>query len=114
MKETVLMLLSFLSTFIFLVSAAYLLTTKLAAAGYDISRLILIGLDTKNTPPSQLDMPINTQFIALALAVASSVFIYVKFAASLSFSLFSLPHISCLPFRTRSGPQLKGVPAIRP
>lgn len=78
-------LLSFLSVFTLLVAATYFVSAKLAAAGYDISRLILIGLD-KNDDPST--MPVNTayaQFIALALAVATSVFIYVKFAASLSF-----------------------------
>ncbi|KAI9572798.1 NADH-cytochrome b5 reductase [Boletus coccyginus] len=73
--EHALFLLSFLSTFLVLASAAYLLV----AAGYDPSRLILIGLDTK----PQHHMPSSTaytQFAALALALASTVFIYIKFA----------------------------------
>ena len=82
--DPALFLLSFLSTFTFLAAAAYFLSAKLAAAGYDISRVILIGLDEKSPPP---DMPLNTaytQFVALALAVASSVFVYLKFVASMS------------------------------
>lgn len=80
--EHALFLLSFLSTFLVLASAAYLLV----AAGYDPSRLILIGLDTK----PQHHMPSSTaytQFAALALALASTVFIYIKFATSTSFLL---------------------------
>ncbi|KAG9314524.1 NADH-cytochrome b5 reductase [Chiua virens] len=73
---------AFLVTFAFLVTVSYLITAKLAAAGYDISRIILIGIDSKH--PVEYPMAVNTayaQFIALALAIASSVFIYVKFAA---------------------------------
>lgn len=76
----IILVLSFLSTFAILVSAAYLLNATLAAAGYDISRLILIGLDTS----PQHNMPLDTaytQFIALALALATSVFVYAKFAS---------------------------------
>lgn len=85
-----LFVLAFLSTVAVLVAAAYVVSAKLAAAGYDVSRLILIGLD-RNPRPT---MPVNTayaQFIALALAVASSVFIYVKFAASPSSSPSPVP-----------------------
>lgn len=79
---------AFLATFGSLVYIAYFLSSTLAAAGYDISRLILIGLDHPTSPPpTPTDMPINTQYVALALAIASSVFIYVKFAASSSFFL---------------------------
>lgn len=82
-----LFLLSFFSIFTLLVAAAYFVSAKLAAAGYDISRLILIGLDHRSTSLHPT-MSLNTayaQFVALALAVASSVFLYVKFTASLSF-----------------------------
>ncbi|KAH0838456.1 hypothetical protein J3R83DRAFT_6767 [Lanmaoa asiatica] len=64
-----LFVLSFLSTFILLVSVAYFVSAKLAAAGYDISRLILIGLD-HSSPPTMSANTAYTQFIALALAIA--------------------------------------------
>ena len=105
---------AFLATFGSLVYIAYFLSSTLAAAGYDISRLILIGLDHPTSPPpTPADMPINTQYVALALAIASSVFIYVKFAASSSFfSLSSFLASVLTRFRTGTRPQPERVSAV--
>ena len=83
-------LVSFFSTFTFLAALTYFVSQKLAEADYDISRLILIGLD-RNQPTMTAVNTAYTQFIALALAIASSVFIYIKFAASLYSILPALP-----------------------
>ncbi|KAH7883755.1 NADH-cytochrome b5 reductase [Phlebopus sp. FC_14] len=82
-----LFILSFLSTFSFLFLLSQYIKAKFKEAGYDISRLILIGLEPKITQQNHraLQMSINngyTQLVALALAIASSAFIYVKFTSS--------------------------------
>jgi cytochrome-b5 reductase len=85
---------SFLSTLAVLVFSFHWLRTQLREAGYDVSRLILIGLepkidttqfpdDTSSTMAFGIDSS-YTQVIALALAVASSAFIFVKFGSSSS------------------------------
>ncbi|KII93471.1 hypothetical protein PLICRDRAFT_131281 [Plicaturopsis crispa FD-325 SS-3] len=87
---------SFLATFSVLFATSRYINQRLLAAGYDISELILIGLP-KNT--SRDAMPesasassfslddllkggVSAQVLALALALVSSVIIYVKFGAS--------------------------------
>ncbi|KAI6132678.1 NADH-cytochrome b5 reductase [Pisolithus croceorrhizus] len=90
MNDHVLVLGSFLLTFTTLFVGSRFLNAKLEEAGYDFSRLILIGLEPKgDTTPalSKNDMPFSsttigyTHFVALALALASSAFIYLKFAS---------------------------------
>ncbi|KAI9455846.1 ferredoxin reductase-like C-terminal NADP-linked domain-containing protein [Russula earlei] len=80
---------SFLFTAIVLFTLSRFLSAKLREAGYDISRLILIGLpqsdNTMSTSaPSFLDtrQSIIAQVIALLLAAASGTFIYLKFGRS--------------------------------
>ncbi|KAG2350566.1 NADH-cytochrome b5 reductase [Suillus weaverae] len=84
---------SFLSTLAVLVFSFHWLRARLREAGYDVSRLILIGLEPKfdttqfpdDTSSTLMAFGIDssyTQVIALALAVASSVFIFVKFGSS--------------------------------
>lgn len=89
-----LFLASFLTVLVTLVALSHLLQSKLRAAGYDISEIILLGLPKTTTPDAQgLDMAsaqdlLNlqdnkvAQVVALALAVASSAFIYLKFGRS--------------------------------
>ena len=89
-----LFLASFLAVLVTLVALSRLLQSKLRAAGYDISEIILLGLPKTTTPDAQgLDMAsaqdlLNlqdnkvAQVVALALAVASSAFIYLKFGRS--------------------------------
>ena len=89
-----LFLASFLTVLVTLVALSHLLQSKLRAAGYDISEIILLGLPKTPTPDAQgLDMAsaqdlLNlqdnkvAQVVALALAVASSAFIYLKFGRS--------------------------------
>ncbi|KIJ68252.1 hypothetical protein HYDPIDRAFT_81525 [Hydnomerulius pinastri MD-312] len=92
-RDQFLFILSFITTFSALCLGSYILQSKLKEAGYDVSRLILIGLEPfvkdNTTRPSierdSTEMAVSTgytQLIALALAIASSAFIYVKFASS--------------------------------
>ncbi|KAF8844093.1 ferredoxin reductase-like C-terminal NADP-linked domain-containing protein [Paxillus ammoniavirescens] len=88
-RDQFLFVFSFLSTFAVLWFASYVLQSKLKAAGYDVSRLILIGLepvsvkDISAQDSAGTTMGIGyTQLIALALAIASSTIIYAKFASS--------------------------------
>ncbi|KAG0709050.1 NADH-cytochrome b5 reductase [Suillus ampliporus] len=91
--QQALFIVSFLSTLSVLIFGFHWLRAKLREAGYDVSRLILIGLEPKiNTTqfsddPSRTTMAFGidssyTQLVALALAVASSAFIFIKFGPS--------------------------------
>jgi cytochrome-b5 reductase len=87
---------SFLASFLLLLTLSNFLSSKLREAGYDISRLILIGLPHSElsdhhipnqmsaAPSSLLDVRqgLVTQLLALLLAVATSAFIYLKFGRS--------------------------------
>lgn len=89
MNDHVLFLGSFLLTFTALFVGSRFLNAKLEEAGFDFSRLILIGLEPKGdtTPAGKDNMSFSsttigyTHFVALALALASSAFIYLKFAS---------------------------------
>ncbi|KAI6005220.1 NADH-cytochrome b5 reductase [Pisolithus orientalis] len=79
---------SFFLTFTTLFVGSRFLNARLEEAGYDTSRLILIGLEPKgHTTPAGSNMAFSstttgyTHFVALALALASSAFIYLKFAS---------------------------------
>lgn len=81
----VLFLSSFFITLAVLLVLSNLLSSKLQQAGYDISRLILIGLSpSENTHSNKMStsIPFLGQAIALLLAVASGAFIYFKFSRS--------------------------------
>ncbi|KAJ8580456.1 NADH-cytochrome b5 reductase [Rhizopogon salebrosus TDB-379] len=87
--QQALFIFSFLSTLSVLLFSFHWLRAKLRDAGYDVARLILIGLESKtntdHTTRTQMAFGIDnsyTQLIALALAVASSAFIYIKFGSS--------------------------------
>ncbi|KAI0067712.1 ferredoxin reductase-like C-terminal NADP-linked domain-containing protein [Artomyces pyxidatus] len=85
---------SFFAVLVTLFGLTAFIQSKLHAAGYHISHIILIGLpratddtDTSTmaqTAPAFLDIRGNNvaQVLALLFAVASSVFIYIKFGAS--------------------------------
>ncbi|OCH96478.1 NADH-cytochrome b5 reductase [Obba rivulosa] len=86
---------AFIATFGALVAVTKYIGARLRAAGYDVSDLILIGLpkDTTHSPdahPAARDPPatttflntMNGQLIAAVLAIATSAFIYYKFAAN--------------------------------
>ena len=88
-----LFLASFLISFISLLILSNFLSSKLNEAGYDISRLILIGIPhSHNTHPNKMStlapsfldvrQSAVAQFLTLLLAVASSAFIYLKFGRS--------------------------------
>ncbi|KAG6333611.1 hypothetical protein ID866_5482 [Astraeus odoratus] len=83
-RQHLIFVLSFLVTFTTLLVASRLLKARLKDAGYDVSRLILIGLEPKNTTTAPGDIMSSgagyTQSIALALALASCAFMYFKFA----------------------------------
>lgn len=79
---------SFVVTFASLLAFTRFVNSKLNAAGYYVSDLILIGLPRKDhmdssnsTSPSPASFLGNSsgQLIAFALAVATSAFIYLKF-----------------------------------
>jgi len=78
-----LFLASFLSTFIILYNLSNFFSSKLREAGYDISRLILIGLPQSESTMSmsvlEVGQSVVPQVAAIALAAATSAFIYVKF-----------------------------------
>jgi cytochrome-b5 reductase len=82
----VLFLASFFTTFAVLLALSFYLTSKLREAGYDISRLILIGLPSQNTHPipnqMTVDAPPFLQLLAVLAAALSSAFIYFKFGRS--------------------------------
>jgi len=81
-----LFLTSFLTTFAVLLALSSYLYSKLRQAGYDISRLILIGLPSENTHPIPNQMtasaPSFLQLVAVLVAAISSAFIYFKFGRS--------------------------------
>jgi cytochrome-b5 reductase len=104
-RNLVLFLTSFVAVFTSLVLISQYLNAKLKAAGYDVSRIILIGLPTNSSHDSTSSAPkiafpwgLNSnmtthptfdlkdfqekgyaQAAALILALLSSVFIYFKF-----------------------------------
>lgn len=111
MSQHCLFLFSFLVTFSSLFLGSRVLNAKLKEAGYDISRLILIGLEPHDntTPTSNITMAFNaeyTQLIALALAVASSAFIYFKFVASSKFRISFISRPSSTPCSIERKPVL--------
>jgi cytochrome-b5 reductase len=78
---------AFFTTFAVLLSLSYYISSKLRQAGYDISRLILIGLpQSENAHPIPNQMSASTssflELVALLVAAASSAFIYFKFGRS--------------------------------
>jgi cytochrome-b5 reductase len=86
---------SFFFTFSTLFLVSQFINSRLKAAGYDISELILIGIPKESLTPTETNHAVDmektsaslldsgyTQWLALAVALASSVFIYVKFASS--------------------------------
>ncbi|KAH7924868.1 NADH-cytochrome b5 reductase [Leucogyrophana mollusca] len=93
-REQALFLASFFGTFTVLFAGYNFLCSALKESGYDVSRIILFGLEpktnTSNTQKAGLQnstMAFSldsgyTQLIALALALASSAFIYLKFGAA--------------------------------
>jgi cytochrome-b5 reductase len=86
----VLFLASFFITFAVLLALSNIFSSKLQQAGYDISRLILIGLSpSENTHFNEMSTsaPFLGQAIALLLAVVSGAFIYFKFSRSGTLSL---------------------------
>jgi len=87
-----LFLASFLTTFAALLALSHYLSSRLRQAGYDISRLILIGLpQSENAHPIPNQMSASAlsflQLVALVIAAASSAFIYLKFGRSGTSSL---------------------------
>ena len=86
---------SFFVTFFSLVAISRFINRKLKEAGYDVSRLILIGLPPKDGSTMSTEDSTNTtasgpasllagnapQLLALVLAAATSVWIYRKFGA---------------------------------
>ncbi|OBZ79904.1 NADH-cytochrome b5 reductase 1 [Grifola frondosa] len=81
---------SFVGTFFLLVAIARYINSKLKAAGYYVSDLILIGLPKNHTQSTDSNTTtstgmvdftsgVYTQLPALLLAVATCVFVYVKF-----------------------------------
>jgi cytochrome-b5 reductase len=99
----ILFLVSFFGVFGSLVLISNYIGAKLKAAGYDVSRIILIGLDTNGSTAStstfalpwgsnmtsQVTFDLKdfqekgyAQIAALVLALLSSVFIYLKFGAT--------------------------------
>jgi len=97
MSQHCLFLLSFLVTFSTLFLGSHVLNAKLKETGYDISRLVLIGLELHDntTPKPNTTMAFNleyTQLIALALTIVSSTFIYFKFISSSKFCISFISH----------------------
>jgi len=112
MFQHCLFLLSFLITFLTLFLGLHVLNAKLKETGYDISRLVLIGLEPHDntTPKPNTTMTFNpeyTQLITLALTIASSTFIYFKF---IFFSKFHISFISHPP----STPCIEQKPVLDP
>jgi cytochrome-b5 reductase len=92
-----LFLASFLVTFLALFALSNLLASRLHQAGYDISRLILIGLPPlENTYHNQMSTSassfLDVRVVALLFAALSGAFIYLKFGRSgTSFTNLSQP-----------------------
>lgn len=95
-NHQILFLASFLSLSVVLFSAHWYIGNKLRDAGYDVSRLILIGLNSSDTarPANGTNMSTTffdiqnnqlTQLVAIALAVASSAFFFFKFGRTREF-----------------------------
>lgn len=86
---------SFLSVSVVLFGGHWYIGNKLREAGYDVSRLILIGLPTSDSPrpangtmsSNLLDIQNNqlTQLVAIALALASGAFFFFKFGRTREF-----------------------------
>lgn len=80
---------SFLSFSVVLFGAHWFIGNKLREAGYDVSSLILLGLNASDSSRSAndtmssnlLDIQNNqlTQLVAIALALASGAFFFFKF-----------------------------------
>jgi cytochrome-b5 reductase len=102
-RAQVLFVVSFFSVFAALVLISNYIGSKLRAAGYDVSRIILIGLETNSSSSSTAKFAIPwslhpnmttifdindfqekgyAQVVALILALLSSIFIYLKFGTS--------------------------------
>ena len=139
-RNFVLFITSFVTVFTSLVLISQYLNTKLKAAGYDISRIILIGLPTNNsydsTPATKFAIPWGlssnmttqstfdlkdfqekgyAQAAALILAVLSSLFIYFKFgpASKFRWSLHRATGILMTSLtRTQAGAQSCGVERV--
>jgi len=108
-----LFLASFFITFVLLLTISNILSSKLREAGYDISKLILIGLpqspdahphipnQMSTSAPSFLDVrqSVLAQLVALLLAVATSAFVYLKFGRSGTSSFFRLEPLQPLTLR---------------
>jgi cytochrome-b5 reductase len=81
-----LFLASFLITFLALFALSNLLASTLRQAGYDFSRIILIGLPPpENTHPNQMSTSapfLDVRVVALLFAALSGAFIYLKFGRS--------------------------------
>jgi cytochrome-b5 reductase len=89
-----LFLASFVATFAVLLALSSYLSSKLREAGYDISRLILIGLpQSEDAHPihNQMSAPTPSflQLVAVLVAAVSSAFIYFKFGRSGTSSLLT-------------------------
>ncbi|KAI0782696.1 NADH-cytochrome b5 reductase [Abortiporus biennis] len=74
---------SFFGVFLSLVLSYHFITGKLKAAGYDVSKLILIGLEDKDVPLSKGKMPdfnssTYAQLAALVFTLLTSAFLYFK------------------------------------
>lgn len=82
---------AFFTSLALLVSLSHYIQSQLKAAGYDVSRLILIGLPTNHTnmdsaSASSSAFPL-TQIGALLLAAATSALLYAKFGVKSRFIL---------------------------
>jgi len=115
--QQLLFLASFFGVFSSLILISNYLSAKLRAAGYDVSRIILIGLDTNSSaaPTSKFALPWGSnsnmttqsmydlkdiqergymQAAALVLALLSSIFIYLKFGGpSECFAFITQRHV---------------------
>ena len=115
MSHLCLFLFSFLITFSSLFVGSRILNAKLKEAGYDISRLILFGLEPRNTtnPNTMAFNTEYTQLIALAFTLASGAFIYFKFVSSSRCRVSFISLCITSRSRTETGPRpqtLAGVP----
>jgi cytochrome-b5 reductase len=93
-RQQFVFLASFVATFAVLFALSSYLSSKLREAGYDISRLILIGLpqsENAHPIPNQMSAsaPAFLQLVALLVAAVTSAFIYLKFGRSGTSSLLT-------------------------
>ena len=133
--QHIVFLTSFVSVFATLIFGSRFLGQKLREAGYDISRLIVYGLDTPNTPPAHTskDMaailpdfvqdllkqygltPSDVQApLAILVTLATTFVLYKSFASgsskrALTVSLRFLDSLTRIPNRTQACPRPKGV-----